>query len=215
MASEDKKTDSDSGNDLEEFDSSDLKVPKVEDLDSYGSEQINLDKTNSEEGAGGDDFSQLAKLEAEAKENYQKYLYAMAEIDNMKKRHIKERSELIKYNGENIARDMLEILDDLERTLEQGSEISSEVLFEGVQLISSRMKSIFDRHQVKVHDASGKKFDPSMHEALTMTPSSDVEVGTVLHQLKKAYFLKDKLLRPAQVVVASEPEASSDKAQSE
>ncbi len=175
-----------------------LKVPKVEDLDS-GSEE--------EEVSPETDFSALVKLESEAKENYQKYLYAMAEIDNMKKRHIKERSELIKYNGENIARDMLEVLDDLERTLDQGEDISPEVLFEGVQLITSRMKNIFERHQVKVDDAIGKPFNPSFHEALTMTPSSDAEPGTVLHQLKKAYFFKDKLLRPAQVVVACESDA--------
>lgn len=179
-----------------------LKVPGVDELDSRSNEQIAQ--------KGGLDLSELQKLEAEAKDNYDKYLYAMAEIDNMKKRHIKERSELIKYNGENIARDMLEVLDDLERTCEQGRDISTEVLFEGIQLISSRMKSIFERHQVKVSDDAGKPFDPSKHEALTMTPSADVSPGTILHQLKKAYYFKDKLLRPAQVVVACEVDSKTD-----
>jgi molecular chaperone GrpE len=198
-----------------------LKVPDLESSDSEAAsgEGENSDETSSsdnqadgsgdekmadDQGESETDFSMLQRLEAEAKENYQKYLYAMAEIDNMKKRHIKERSELIKYNGEHVARDLLEVLDDLERTLEQGHEISSEVLFEGVTLITSRMRSIFERHQVRAQDAVGKPFDPSVHEALTMTPSNEAAPGTILHQLKKAYFFKDKLLRPAQVVVASE-----------
>jgi molecular chaperone GrpE len=206
-------------NEVENLDDSvdSLKMPGMDDLEDQDSAPDTADEVedvspdtaeDSEEESEDAEASELKRLEEEAKENYQKYLYAMAEIDNMKKRHIKERSELLKYNGENIARDMLEILDDLERSLEQGKEISSDVLFEGLELIASRMRNIFERHQVKVDDAIGKMFDPAIHEALTAAPSKEVVPGTVLHQLKKAYFFKDKLLRPAQVVVASEDTGS-------
>jgi molecular chaperone GrpE len=191
-----------------------LKVPSMEDIENEDHlEDISAD--SSDEGTRDGDFSELKKYQDEAKENYQKYLYAMAEIDNMKKRHIKERSELTRYNGEHIARDVLEILDDLERTCDQGSEISPEVLLEGVNLITSRMKSILERHQVKVEDSIGKMFDPQKHEALTMSPSDDSLPGTIIHQLKKAYYFKDKLLRPAQVVVACENKSSGKEEPSE
>jgi molecular chaperone GrpE len=196
-----------------------LKVPNMENLedkdhveeaseertDDFSDESFDeeIDEVIEEEVEDGY-LVEIRKYQDEAKENYQKYLYAMADIDNMKKRHIKERSELTRYNGEHIARDVLEILDDLERTCDQGSEISPEVLLEGVNLILSRMKNILERHQVKAEDSIGQMFDPQKHEALTMAPSDDSLPGTVIHQLKKAYYFKDKLLRPAQVVVACE-----------
>lgn len=169
-------------------DLSSLKVPTADEL-------------NQKEGSSLD---KISKLEQEAKESYQKYLYAMAEIDNMKKRHLKERSDLLKYNGENIARDIIEVLDDLERTSEQSEEVSSSTLLEGITLIASRMRSLLERHQIKSEDSLGAKFDPNKHEAITMSPSKDAEPGTIIHQVRKTYFFKDKLLRPAQVVVVSE-----------
>jgi len=171
-----------------------LKVPSADELNQK--EGTNLDK--------------LSKLEHEAKDSYQKYLYAMAEIDNMKKRHLKERSDLLKYSGENIARDIIEVLDDLERTSEQSEEVASSTLLEGISLITSRMRSLLERHQIKSEDSLGTKFDPNKHEAITMSPSKDAEPGTIIHQVRKTYFFKDKLLRPAQVVVVSEKLASSE-----
>ena len=189
----------------------DLKMPPVGDVIGSETSEDTADVSATKvENKKVESLDVVAKLQAEVKEAQSKYLYAIAETDNIKKRHLKERSELIKYQGESIARDLLEILDDLDRVSGVGSEANSEAILEGVQLIASRMRSIFDRYSIKGEDAVGSKFDPAKHEALTMVNSPDIDSGVVIQELKKSYYYKDKLLRPAQVVVSNGPAKSSE-----
>ncbi len=187
-----------------DLDSSELKMPpregKLTDAELDDSENveetIEVNKVESET---------IAKLQAALDEAKSRYLYAIAETDNVKKRNIKERSELIKYQGDSMARDLLEILDDLERVAGVSPETSADTILEGLQLIASRMKSIFDRYSIKAQEAVGAPFDPSKHEALSMVNSDEVDSGLIIQELKKCYYYKDKLLRPAQVVVSNGP----------
>ncbi len=185
-----------------------------QELNDFDTED-NLEEVNSstENEQSGTDLTFIMTLQAEVKELQNKYLYAMAEMDNMKKRFIKERSELRKYEGENISRDLLEILDDLERTKELPNETPSSTILEGLGLISARMKSIFERYQITGEDSKGQKFDPFKHEALTAINSDEIEAGIIIQQLRKAFYIKDKLLRPAQVVVSSGPFVKKDEIQ--
>lgn len=166
-------------------------------------EEVILDQENAKEEESSTDLSRLAQVEAELKDLQSKYLYALAETDNIKKRNIKERSELVKYQGESIVRDLLEILDDLERVGSVGPETNTETILEGIQLIGNRMRSIFERYSIKGEISAGTKFDPNKHEALSMVDSSEIEAGTIIQEIKKCYHYKDKLLRPAQVVVSN------------
>ncbi len=166
-----------------------------------------LNEENSKSISGASILNPSA--EEQLKDINSKYLYAMAELDNTRKRHIKERSELLKYAGENLARDFLEVLDDLERAAAQPISTSSATVLEGVNLISNRMRTLFERYGIKSEECLGDVFDPKKHEAVTMSPSSAAEAGKILQQISRCYFFKDKLLRPAQVIVGSGENAVS------
>lgn len=156
-----------------------------------------------------DPSSVIAKLEDEVKENYDKYLRTLADIENIKKRSIRERSEILKYAGENVIRDILDVVDDFERAIKATPETPSSDLAEflkGVKMIHEGLISRLERHEVKAKSALGEKFNPLSHEALASVPNSEVESGTVLEEFRKAYFFKDKLIRPGQVVVTVEPQ---------
>lgn len=149
----------------------------------------------------------ISQLRAEAEANYDKYLRALAEMENQRKRAIKERSDLLKYAGENLARDLLDVADNFDRALSHADTSSREEFAAGVKLIRDQFMGILTRYQVKPESASGGTFDPSKHDALASVPTADAAPGTILEELRKAYFFKDKLLRPAQVVVAIAPPA--------
>lgn len=148
-----------------------------------------------------------SKLIQEAQD---KYLRAIAETDNLKKRFAKERSDLIKYAGEYLAQDLLEVVDNLERALNSISSKEDNEFIKGVRLIHAQLEAVLDKQSIRPETAIGTKFDPNKHQAMTTMESSEYEPGTVVQELKKAYFFKDKLLRPAQVVVAKAPESEAE-----
>ncbi len=153
----------------------------------------------------GDPFGAKPALDLEQKlsDMNSKYLYAVAELDNTRKRHIKERSDLMKYAGENMARDFLEVMDDLERAANQSAETDTPTILEGINLISNRMRTLFERYGIKGEECLGESFDPKKHEALTMSPSSADDSGKIIQQISRPYYFKDKLLRPGQVIVGN------------
>ncbi len=161
------------------------------------------------------DKDELAVAKREGAENLDKFLRTAAELENIKKRNIKERQELIKYAGENLARDMLDVADGLELALNQENKGSLEEFVKGVELIRTQLQSVLERHQIKAESLLGKDFQPEKAEALATIPTEGKKVGKILEEFKKAYHFKDKLLRPAQVVVGKEAEkeekASEDK----
>lgn len=151
-------------------------------------------------------INDVDRAKAEAAENYDKYIRAVAELENYKKRALRERADVLRYAGESLARDMLEIADHLQRALAQDMEGVRDDFVKGLQLILDRFQAIMEQHQVRGESSVGTAFDPVKHEALASVPTSDHPAGTVLEEFKRAYYFKDKLLRPAQVVVAKEDE---------
>jgi len=148
--------------------------------------------------------SEIAALRAEVADHKDKYLRALADFENYKKRALKERSELIKYQGERIIEDFLEVLDALELGLAHGESDPAKVL-EGLKLIHKLFLDTLGRWEVRPDPAMGKDFDPVKHKAISRMVVPNAKVGTVVGELKKPYFYKDKLLRPGEVVVATEP----------
>lgn len=146
----------------------------------------------------------IKKIEDERDELSDKYIRAQAEIVNMRRRNEKEQAELAKYDGQKLAKAILPALDNLERALavESNSE-HSEQLQKGVQMVQSNLlKALEDNHIAEIK-AENQPFDPNMHQAVQTIPADDDhEADTVVQVLQKGYILKDRVLRPAMVIVA-------------
>lgn len=156
--------------------------------------------------AGGQEsepIDELAALRGEVDHFKDKYLRALAELENYKKRVAKERSDLIRYAGEHLAVDMLEVIDTLEIALKQ-MEGRDEDIVKGVSLIHQQILAAFNKHSISSRVTMGKVFDPSIQAALAQVPTGDYAPGVVMEEFRKPYFFRDKLLRPGQVVVAVE-----------
>lgn len=142
----------------------------------------------------------IAKLEAEKSEMQDKYLRLVAEFENYKKRVVRDRLEQSKMAGSEILLAMLPVMDDFERALKSGQDTAAN---EGVQLIYNKMKSSLESKGVKPMAAVGMPFDAELHDAIVQAPApSEAAKGTVLDEITKGYYLNDKVLRHAQVVVA-------------
>ena len=124
-----------------------------------------------------------------------------AEFDNYKKRAARERQEYTTLANERIVKDLLPILDDLERALTAVEQHEGAQLEEGVRLVHRSLASLFERNGLTEIDAAGK-FDPHVHEALLAQPAEEREPGDVLDVIQKGYKLGDRVVRPARVIVA-------------
>ncbi len=136
-------------------------------------------------------------------------LRVAAEFENYKKRMQRERSGLLKYAGENIFRELLPVVDNLERAIGQGivdgvdSEQNLAALLEGVQLTLKSLTGTLEKFEVKPIESIGEPFDPNVQEALTMEASDIVPANHVVSEFEKGYRYKDRLLRAARVIVSS------------
>ena len=130
-----------------------------------------------------------------------KNIRLFAEFDNYKRRTQEERSNLLKYGGEGLAKALLPISDDLHRTLETDRKTKSRTILEGVELIMSKLDKTLEEQGIVVFDAIGQDFDPELHEAL-MSEKSDKGDNVILKELEKGYRYNDKILRHAKVVVS-------------
>lgn len=159
---------------------------------------------SAETECGQDDA--LAELQAKADENWDKYLRTAAEMENVRKRAERDVEKAHKFALERFATELLAVCDSLEMALAAEGEVSVESLEEGNEATLKLLRSVLSRFNVEVLDPHGEPFDPELHEAMTMQPSSDAEPGTILTVFQKGYALNGRLLRPARVVVASEPQ---------
>lgn len=132
------------------------------------------------------------------------YLRSQAEIKNMHARHQKEQANLLKYDGQALAKDVLPVLDNLERALAtEATDDNGEQLKKGVQMTYDHMRHALEDHGVKEIEAQGQAFDPTIHQAVqTVAVEGDQKADTVVQVFQKGYYLKDRVLRPAMVVVA-------------
>jgi len=155
---------------------------------------------NSQDPQNPEDPLEVAK--EEARSNFERFLRAKAELDNVQKRHTRQLSERSKYAVEPLAKDLLAVIDDLKRGLSHATDKDS-ALSDGVGLVLSNLNAALEKHGVTAIESVGQPFDPNIHEAIAMVPSADVEVGRVVEEHRSGYRLHDRLLRPALVVVAS------------
>ena len=159
----------------------------------------------TEEAAAAPQASEEEKLRADLAEANNKYLRLYAEFDNYKRRTSKERIELLQTAGKEVLQSLLPVLDDFERALksmETAADTSS--VKEGVSLVHSKLKGILTQKGLKEMESIGTTFDADLHEAITNIPApSDDMKGKVIDEVEKGYFLNDKVIRFAKVVVGS------------
>jgi molecular chaperone GrpE len=147
----------------------------------------------------------LAALEAERDEYLNDLKRVAADFENYRKRAARDQESLVARAHERLVKELLPVLDDLERALSAAEEHEEAKLEEGVRLVQRELKAALDREGLAEIETNGS-FDPHVHEAL-LTQPSDAEEGSVLEVLQKGYRLGDRVLRPARVVVAAAPQS--------
>lgn len=163
-------------------------------------------QANENQGTENDDPEKvIAELKEQLEYQKKEYAFKLAEFDNYRKRTLKEKADLIKNGAESAMRDLLPVVDDLERALEainKGGDLDS--LKEGVDLIYNKFVKYLESQHVTAIDSTGKDFDTDVHEAVTMFPATDPSMkGKVIDTAVKGYMINDKVLRFAKVVVGS------------
>ena len=168
-----------------------------EELQQQEQEQVKEDALDPEK--------KIAELEAALEHEKKEYLFLMADFENYRKRTLKEKADLIKNGAESAMRDLLPVVDDLERALDaigKGGDLDS--LREGVDLIYNKFVKYLESQHVTAIDSTGKDFDTDVHDAVTMFPAPDPSMkGKVIDTTIKGYMINDKVLRHAKVVVGS------------
>lgn len=164
-------------------------------------------KQATEDQTSFDVSSDIKKLQDEVEKYKNDYLYLRAEFENFRRHSVKERSEVVKYGAERLLNEILSVVDNFDRAL--STKVTPESIstyVQGVEMTAGELKAVLQRNGVIEVKCEGAAFDPGFMEALSSEPTNEVPPGYVARVFKKAYKLHDKVIRPAQVVVAKKPE---------
>lgn len=153
--------------------------------------------------------SKLEETEKEAAANYDKYLRTIADLENYKKRAVKEKADIIKFGKEDIIRDILPFMDSIDRALEHDTG-DIQAFKDGVALIQDQLLCCLKKHGVEKIEAAGQDFDPNFHEALMQMESDQHEDNKVVSEMEKGYLLNGRLLRPSRVCVCKKIKNKND-----
>jgi molecular chaperone GrpE len=147
-------------------------------------------------------ISEQAKLEAELQEQKDKYVRLFAEFDNFKRRTAKERIDLLQTAGKEFGISLLEVADDMDRAEKQiGQTDDATQIKEGVQLVFNKLKAVLQQKGIVAMESINTDFDVEKHEAVTEIPAGEDKVGKVVDELQKGYYMNEKIIRFAKVVV--------------
>jgi molecular chaperone GrpE len=169
----------------------------------------------SEEPASSEEFSseEIERMAGQLVENRDKYVRLLADFDNFRRRAHKDRQDVLAYGHENLVKDLLSTVDNLDRAIEHahqndGGDLAS--LLQGVELVQRELYAVLAQHEVHVIEAEGSEFDPALHEAMAQVQDDAAPPNTVIEVLQRGFQLRDRLLRPARVVVAKPPAEADD-----
>jgi molecular chaperone GrpE len=144
----------------------------------------------------------VGEAEAKAQENWERYVRAAAEVENVRKRAARDVENAHKFALERFGKELLAVKDGLEMALAASENASVDSLLEGSQATLKLLGSTLERFGIQIVDPEGEPFDPELHEAISVQPSDDVEPGSIVAVVQKGYTLNGRLLRPAMVIVA-------------
>lgn len=152
----------------------------------------------------------------EARNNHELYLRAMADMENLRKRSQREKEDLAKFGNEMILREILPVVDNLERALEHAvQDKTNDGLLAGVQMTLDQFGKVLEKFNVVPIESVGQVFDPALHQAMGQQETEDFPANTVAQEMQKGYLLNERLLRPALVMVAKAPAAAEPECASE
>jgi len=157
--------------------------------------------------------SEYQKFLAEVAEWKDKYVRLYAEFDNARKRMEREKGEFVKYANQELLADFLDILDDLERSIEaaRASHEDYAAFLKGIEMVMAHVYDLLKKNDVKPIESKGKMFDPHCHEALMQEERDDLEEGTVVEEFQKGYMLGNRVIRTNKVKVAKKKEQTENK----
>jgi molecular chaperone GrpE len=156
------------------------------------------------------------ELALELKATQDRLLRLQADFENFRRRALREKTEAHQYGHQNLVKDLLSAVDNLDRAIEHARQSAElEGLLQGVELVRRELLTALAKHGVTPIDAVGKPFDPALHEALSQVEDGSVAPNTVVQELQKGYQLRDRLLRPTRVVVARAPGQASQPEQTQ
>jgi molecular chaperone GrpE len=144
----------------------------------------------------------------EVDESAERHARLQAEFENFRRRNLKERQEALQFGHQNLVKDLLTTVDNLERAIghvEQNEDAGLQDLLQGVELVQRELLGALGKHGVKEVDPGGEPFDPAFHEAMGQVPDATASPNTVVQVLQKGYLLHDRMLRPARVMVSRAP----------
>lgn len=194
---------------VEEPQEAEADLKNEEDVEMSGSvdEEVAAEEISEE----AEEITELEKTQLELEETRDKLLRLAAEFENFKKRMERERGLALKYAEESIIKELLPAIDNLERALEQGKEThNAEDLLAGVELTHKGLLTTLEKFDVASMDCVGAPFDPNHHEALAMEETDEMDPNSVLKEFQKGYTYKDRLIRPAKVVVSKKAEETKE-----
>lgn len=179
------------------------KMSQNEQAEEALAKELNTDESIADNREYEEEMGKEEQLKAELDETKDKYLRLVAEFDNFRRRNAKERMELIQVAGKDIVQSLLEVLDDMtraEQQIEKGNEVAA--IKEGISLVFNKLRNTLQQKGLQIMESKGKEFDPDMHEAITEIPAPNEEMkGKVIDEIEPGYYLNDKLIRYAKVVV--------------
>ena len=165
-----------------------------------------LDDLLAEEPVEDGSGEEIEALMAENAELKDRYVRAIAETENVRKRAQRDRAEAEQYGGSKLARDLLPVYDNLVRALDAAGDSEAKGLVEGVELTLRELIAVFGKHGIEpIVPEEGDRFDPAIHQAMFEAPVPDTKAGDIIQVAATGFMLRDRLLRPAQVGVSSTP----------
>ena len=181
----------------------------MDNLEDIFAEQDADEAAFDEELAMNTPEEQIAALEVQRDEFRDRFMRALADAENSRKRSERDRREAEEYGGSKMARDMLPVYDNLHRALDAATDeqkADNAAMFEGIELTLRELQNVFEKHGVTVIDAEvGQKFDANIHQAMFEAPLPGTKKDEIIQVMANGFMIHDRLLRPAQVGVSSTP----------
>lgn len=154
--------------------------------------------------------SELDSIRKELAGAKDQFLRAKAEQQNIQKRSAQERVEAVRYANATLVKDLIGTIDDFERALEHGADSDVQSLLTGMQLVHDNFLKVLKDHNVETIEPIDQAFDPRYHEAMLQQPAENKEPGTIIQVVQRGYRINDRVLRPAQVIIAAAEETPAD-----
>jgi len=175
-----------------------------------------LQKSPESSGDLAELHQKLEEKTKEAEENYVRLLRLSADMENLKKRQERERAELLQFANESLIKELLPVVDNLERALDHGRQLSApEALLEGIERVYQGFLKALDRFGVTPFESVGQHFDPALHNAMMQEEAPGVPDCRIIKEVQKGYLMNQRLLRPAMVVVARNPQNENTSCQND